>query len=134
MKLFKKLKDGGPESPVDGYFVFEIKSVASIVLLKFNKGCRETFHSHAFNALTWFLKGSMIEEDITGATYQYKKSILPKVTKRSKMHRVRSSEDSWAISVRGPWVDTWKEYCEEKQVFTTLTNGRKIISQSTEIN
>jgi len=47
MRLFQKAKDGGPESPVDGYFLIEIKSLFSIALLKFNNGGRENYHTHA---------------------------------------------------------------------------------------
>ena len=36
MKLLNKAKDGGSESPVDAYFLFENKHVGSIALLKFN--------------------------------------------------------------------------------------------------
>lgn len=55
-----KKKDGGPESPVDAYFLVELKGLFSIALLKFNKGCREAFHSHAFDAWTWFLSGDLV--------------------------------------------------------------------------
>ena len=56
MKLFSKCKDGGKESPVDGYFLIECKGLFSVALLKFNKGGREAYHTHAFDAYTWFLK------------------------------------------------------------------------------
>src|SRR5271154_4359591 len=60
MKLFKKMRDGGPESPVVGYFLVEIKSLFSVVLLHFG-GTREAFHSHAFNAVTLWLRGRVEE-------------------------------------------------------------------------
>jgi hypothetical protein len=59
MRFFHHGKDGGPESPVEGYWLFEIKWLCSIVLLKFNDGGREAYHSHAFNALSWLLKGDL---------------------------------------------------------------------------
>lgn len=52
MKILSKSYDGGPDSGVDGYWLIEIKSWFSIVLLHFNPGTREAFHNHAFNALT----------------------------------------------------------------------------------
>jgi hypothetical protein len=94
-QLFSKAKDGGKSSPVDGYFLFELKDLCSVAFLKFNKGTREEFHTHAFNALTWFVKGSLIEEDVDGSFKEYKRSIIPKVTLRSKNHRVIANEDSW---------------------------------------
>ena len=59
MKLFHKSHDGGKNSGVTGYWLIEWKSGFSIVVLRFSKGTREAFHSHAFNALTWWLKGSV---------------------------------------------------------------------------
>lgn len=127
MRLFKRAKDGGPDSPVDAYFLFEIKAFASIAILKFTKGGREAFHTHAFNALTWFIKGDMVEQDINGEYYVYKRSLLPKITKRSKNHRVIALQDSWCVTVRGPWSKTWTEDTDEKT--TVLTHGRKTISE-----
>ena len=64
MRFFSKVKDGGPESTVDAYFLIEIKNWFSIALLKLHKCSRENYHSHAFNALTWFIKGDMVEHRI----------------------------------------------------------------------
>lgn len=127
MKFFTKAKDGGPESPVDAYFLFEIKSLLTVAILKFNKGKREAFHTHAFHALTWFIKGDLIEEDISGDFHIYERGILPKVTKRSKNHRVIADKDSWCFTIRGPWSKTWTEDTDEKT--TVLTHGRKVVSE-----
>ena len=66
MRALSKTKDGGPKSSVEAYFLFEIKSIGSIALLKFNKGGRKEFHTHAFNALTWFIASSLKEEMYNG--------------------------------------------------------------------
>lgn len=127
MNLLNRRKDGGPESPVDMYFLCEFKSLFSIGLLKFNRGGREAFHSHAFDAYTWFLSGDLVEEDVSGDTYTYTKSILPKVTLKSKKHRVKAIKDSWCLTIRGPWTKYWEEYDEVKGQTTTLTHGRKVV-------
>ena len=127
MRFFQKVKDGGPESPVDAYFLFEIKNLISVAVLKFNEGRRENFHTHAFNAYTWFLSGELYEETIDGSVYRYTKSIFPKITRREKNHRVLAKRDSWCFTVRGPWKDTWTETNPENKEITTLTHGRKII-------
>ena len=125
MRFFSKVKDGGSKSPVDGYFLFELKSVCSVVLLKFNQGGREAFHTHAFNAYTWFICGSLREEKYDGSYYDYVKSVLPKYTPRDNNHRVAAIKDSWCLSLRGPWCDTWTENTETEKV--TLTHGRKVL-------
>ncbi len=130
MRLFYKGKDGGLESPVVGYWLIEIKNLFSIVLLKFNKGARENFHSHAFNALSWFIKGDLIEERLINnkVVYKtYKRGLIPKITKRDNLHRVHSYQTSWVFSIRGPWHETWKEYNKKQDKIIVLTNGRKEI-------
>lgn len=47
-RFFYKKFDGGKESGVVGYFLLEWKKVFSIGLLRFSKGSRENYHSHAF--------------------------------------------------------------------------------------
>lgn len=127
MKLFNRSKDGGPESLVKAYFLFEIKSMGSIAILRFNPGGREAFHTHAFNAWTWFLWGEMVEETYHPYLYPeyhfYKRSLFPKITRRSKNHRVIAYKTSWAFTIRGPWSKTWTETINGENI--VLTHGRK---------
>lgn len=127
MKILKRSKDGGPESPVDAFFVVEIKSLFSIALLRFNKGGREAFHTHAFNAWTWFISGDLVEEDINGEFHIYKRNILPKSTRRTKNHRVIADRTSWCLTVRGPWAKTWTE--DDETHHTVLTHGRQVVER-----
>ena len=129
MRVLEKAKDGGSESPVDAYFLLEVKSLFSIALLKFNKGGRENYHTHAFDALTWFLFGDLVEEDISGETYKYSFSILPKITKREKNHRVKTNKDSWCFTIRGPWVDYWTEDNPNTNETITFTHGREVVKK-----
>ena len=127
MKFFSKAKDGGPESPVDAYFLFEMKSLGSVALLKFNKGAREAFHTHAFGAMTWFICGDLIEEKIDGKKTVYRRSIFPKITKRTNNHRVIANKDSWCFTIRGPWKNTWTEDHDDET--TVLTHGRVVVEK-----
>lgn len=132
MKLFNKCKDGGPKSPVDAYFLIEWKDVFSIALLKFNKGCREEYHTHALHALTWFICGELSEQRLnifekTVISKPYRKSIIPKVTTRDNLHRVIAEKDSWCFTVRGPWVDSWWEYDMTNNTGHKLGVGRVVL-------
>jgi hypothetical protein len=131
MKFFSKAADGGKDSGVTGYFLVEIKSLFSIVLLRFNTGTREALHSHAFNAVTLWLKGKVVEHRVriqlsdemfwtTSKTYS---PGMMKYTSRDNCHQIEALKPSWAISFRGPWVDSWKEIRRGKT--TILTHGRK---------
>lgn len=134
MKFFKKCKDGGKNSPVDGYFLCEIKGLFSIALLKFNKGGREQFHTHAFDAYTWFLTGDLEEErlyeDGSHVFTKYTRKLLPKFTSKKNNHRVKANKDSWCLTIRGKWDDTWTEHDLNKGKVTTFTHGRNIVGES----
>lgn len=132
MKLFHKSKDGGPESTVTGYWLVEVKGLFSVVLLKFENGSRDAYHSHAFDSLNWVLKGKVEEwkqavPGHRGVTIQeHRPSWRPIKTLRSTFHKVVSHGTTWVFSLRGPWADTWDEYIPGKG-FQTLTHGRKVV-------
>ena len=111
MKLFHKSYDGGADSGVTGYWLIEIKSLFSIVLLHFSPGSREAFHSHAFNALTWWLKGHVKEEYLDEKPSKlWVPSLKPKWTPKNCFHKILAGErGAWALSIRGPWDATWFE-------------------------
>lgn len=123
MKLLHKAKDGGSESTVTGYWLIEWKQVFSIVLLKFEGKSREVFHTHAFNSISWLLKGCLVELFLSGDIRKHIPSLKPIITKREDFHQVSSDGTSWVLSFRGAWVDKWKEYTQETNVYY-LSSGR----------
>lgn len=128
MKFFSLAKDGGKDSHVTALFFVEIKPLFTIVLLHFAKGTRDAFHSHAFNALTLWLKGRVKEhmlDDFFTGTNSWKAGQV-KYTPRNCFHKVEALEDTWALSIRGPWVDTWREFSTSFG-FRTLSHGRKVV-------
>lgn len=131
MKFLHYGKDGGPESTVHGFWLIEIKWLFSIALLRFSNGSRDSYHSHAFNSISWLLKGKLREYLILIGhvliTKTYKPRIWAIVTRRNTFHRVVSEEVSWVFTIRGPWSKTWREYNPNSGTFTTLTNGRKVV-------
>lgn len=127
MRVLQKRKDGGEQSTVDAYFLIEIKSLFSIAILKFNKGSRANYHSHAFTAWTWFLKGSMTEKFLITPSKEYKRTLLPKVTHKNNIHKVVAKTTSWCFTIRGPWEKNWLEYDPTTNQEITLTNGRKVV-------
>lgn len=126
MRIFSKTKDGGPGSPVTAFFLFEFKKFGSVALLRFNQGGRESFHTHAFKAWTWFLTGSMVEEKIVGEFKPYQRSLFPKHTPRENNHRVLALTTSWCFTIRGPWVDEWTEDHPKTGERTVFTHGRVV--------
>lgn len=109
-RFFYKKPDGGLSSGVTGYFLLEWKKIFSIGILHFKSGSREAFHSHAFNAITFWLSGKVTEEKLNGENKDFFPSIKYKYTKRNNFHRVVAHKSTWALTFRGPWQDFWQEY------------------------
>lgn len=124
-KFFSGGKDGGKKSHVDGFWFVELKGLFSVVLLRFNKGSREAFHTHAFNAYTFWLKGHVTEHHMDGTEMDWRPSLRPKFTGRGTYHKVFAHETTYALSFRGPWQKEWKEYRQDEGREVTLTHGRK---------
>jgi hypothetical protein len=133
MKFFKKMKDGGAESTVTGYWLVEMKSLFSIVLIKFEGKSREAYHSHAFNCINWVLKGELREDRMWHHTihkinHSYRRfvpSLKPFFILRDDFHKVDSVGTTWVLSFRGPWADRWHEWRPAEDRYVTLTHGRK---------
>lgn len=139
MKFLWNDKDGGSESKVWCYGI-EIKSLFSIILLRFENGSREAYHSHAFNCLNWILKSqckfaghltedrvipeSLKESKIRYWQFVYWPSIQPFIIRRDDLHKVSSYGRTWVLSFRGPWSKTWKEYIPDENRIAILTHGR----------
>lgn len=135
MKFLTKRTDGGPESNVTGYWLIEWKSVFSIALLRFRQGSREAYHSHAFNAWSLILWGSLVEVTLLAGDGRWPRTVRRYLrrgmflhTPREQMHKVYGiAKNTWAISFRGPWSDTWEEVLKDGSR-VTLTHGRKVVA------
>jgi hypothetical protein len=127
MRFLEKVKDGGPDSPVPAYVLVEIKSLFSVMLLHFG-GSREAYHSHAFNALTLWLKGRVYEFTPFSDRQRPWYAGQWKYTPRGLMHKIRPVGSAWALTFRGPWAKTWQEFLPAENKFVTLTNGRKVVA------
>lgn len=127
--IFHKGKDGGPESKVDGFWLFRCKWLFTIALLRFGQGSRDAFHSHAFNSISWLLSGWLLEmfHGTWRPTRTHRPSMKPIITKRTDVHMVFGGDESnWVLTFRGPWHDTWQEVVDGELI--TLTHNRKRVS------
>jgi hypothetical protein len=130
MRLFFRSKDGGAESSVTGYWLIEAKGLFSIVLLRFDGLSREAFHTHAFDCLSWVVKGALQEVILGGPSLLRWASWLPFITRRSTFHKVHSIVPrTWVLSIRGPWTARWEEYLPMTNEFVTLSTGREVVSR-----
>jgi hypothetical protein len=124
MKILSWEKDGGEKSTVHGLYIIEIKSLFSIILLRFSNGSREAYHSHAFNCFSWILSGKLKEHHKSGKENWITPSWKSFCTFRDTYHKVQSYDTTWALTFRGPWKNNWKEYLEDENRERILTHGR----------
>ena len=132
MKFLSLGTDGGKNSGVKGFWFIEIKNLFSIAFLRFQKGTRENYHSHAFNAYSWFLWGKIEEQHKDKDPMIWTPSLWPKSTPRSTFHRVNALETTYVFTIRGPWSKTWLEWDPKNEEYIELTNSRKVLSRGAE--
>lgn len=125
VKFLKLCKDGGYDSTVWAYFLFEIKWLFSIALLRFEDGSRDAYHSHAFHCVSWVLRGALEEEILGDDIHWHVPRFLPFITRRTTFHKVTSVGRSWVLTLRGPWAKSRQEYLPAEDRVVTLTHGRK---------
>jgi hypothetical protein len=136
-------KDGGEQSRV-WCWGFEFKRLFSVLLLKFDEGSREAFHTHAFNSVSLVLRGALHEVQMLappanddGTTTAHKCVTLmhciphtpswrPVFTYRDTFHMVEGrARATWVLTLRGPWADNWREFLPEGARHIRLTHGRR---------
>ena len=108
----KKRIDLGEQS-VTELTILEYKKWFSIKLFNFHKseGVQDRFHTHAFNAYSFLLKGDYTEEVLEGdkivkcARSRSKALFIPK----NSYHRITRSKGCVTILITGPWGETFKE-------------------------
>jgi hypothetical protein len=126
VKFLSVSKDGGPESSVWAYWLFEAKALASVALLRFVGASREAYHSHAFDCVSWIIRGELREQHLDGALVSHKPSLRPVITRRATFHKVDSVGTTWVLTFRGPWARTWLEFLPASGEVVRLANGRRV--------
>lgn len=113
------------------FIIFEFKPLGGIIINVFNTDTQNRFHSHAFWAFSWMVRGWYNEEVIEG------NQIISKIVKpcfrfipRNYIHKIQqSSKNAVSITFEGPWHSTWNEYFDDGRI-KTYTWGRKVLFDS----
>lgn len=111
----KKKIDLGDQS-VTELTILEYKKLFSIKLFKFHKssGKQDRFHTHAFNALSFLIKGDYTEEIIKDNKImkcRRNRSRILYIPKDS-YHRITKSDSCYTLLLTGPWGGEFKELRE----------------------
>lgn len=113
------------------FTIIEVKHLFGIIVNIFNTENQDRFHSHAFHAFSWMIRGHYYEEVILPDS----KVIVKKIEKsrfipRNYIHKITSSsKNAMSVTFEGPWESTWNEYFDNYRV-KTYTWGRKVLFDS----
>lgn len=124
--------DGGKESNSRIYGL-EIKSLFSILVIRVKGPTRPVFHSHAFSAISWVLKGVLRERQRIWPGYnsiRHRANCRAIWTTWSTCHDVQPippESTTWVLHFRGPWRKQWIEIPHGGTTITTLSHGRQVV-------
>lgn len=113
------------------FTIIEVKYLGGIVVNIFNTEDQDRFHSHAFSALSWMVKGHYYEDVVV----EGKRVITKKIEKsrfipRNYIHKItKSSPNAMSITFEGPWESTWNEYFDNGRI-KTYSWGRTVTFDS----
>jgi len=138
MIFFKKKRVELGSGHIIGYTLFESKYLFSIIVYNWKTIDQNRFHSHAFAAVAFLLRGSYREKYYDKKTGEVKEKIVnqwlkPRYLPKNYTHCVLKSEpNTWTIVFVGPWQKHWCEFFPQG-TNTTLGKwvkygwGRKIV-------
>jgi hypothetical protein len=129
--MFNKVRVALGQGYLDRYTILEIKWLFSIYFHVFNTVEQDRFHTHAFGAWAFLIRGGYEEEFIVSGQIR-KKQVRPgmRFIPKAYNHRLLKSEpNTLSILFAGPWSSTWTE--ENDRFVRTLTWGRKEINRTT---
>lgn len=112
------------------FTIIEIKYLFGIIVNIFNTENQDRFHSHAFHAFSFMIKGYYYEHVIIGTECVTKKIEKSRFIPRNYIHKItKSTKNAMSITFEGPWESTWNEYFDNGRV-KTYTWGRKVLFDS----
>ena len=136
IKMFSKKEVALGKGSVTQYTLFECKWLFSIIFYKWNTVDQIRFHTHAFAAVAFLLRGWYEEKVITyndvGLQFTTQKTVnqwlKPRYLPRNYCHSIGYALPSTITMVLcGPWQKTWKEFFPDSKKWVTYTWGRKVI-------
>lgn len=125
------------------FTIIEIKYLFGIIVNIFNTDNQDRFHSHAFNAFSWMIRGYYYEEVIVSETdpskyhpYWLGVSVITKKIEKSRfipknyIHKItKSSPNAISITFEGPWDKNWNEFFDDGRI-KHYSWGRKVLYDS----
>jgi hypothetical protein len=144
--IFRKKRVELGDGHITQYTIFESKYLFSIILYNWKTIRQNRFHSHAFSALAFLLRGQYEEETYSKGVIKKKvvnQWLKPRFLPQHYCHRIlKADPHTWTLVLVGPWSKYWYEFfdnakevnAEDKyyECWVKYTWGRKVISKQSE--
>lgn len=112
------------------FTIIEIKYLFGIIVNIFNTTDQDRFHSHAFHALSWMVRGHYFEDVLENNAVISKKIERSRFIPKNYIHKITlSTPNAVSVTFEGPWGSTWNEYFDSGRV-KTYGWGRKVLFDS----
>lgn len=129
MIYFKKKRIELGEGHIIQYTLFENKKFGGIWIYNWKTIKQNRFHTHAFSAYAFLLKGSYTEEVIKNGKIIVKEVnqwLKPRFLPKNYTHRIlKAKPKTWTIVFFGKWIDHWWEYFDDSKTWVKYGWGRK---------
>lgn len=133
MIFFKKKRVELGDGHIIAYTLFEHKNLFSIIIYHWKSIAQNRFHTHAFSALAFLLRGSYTEERIVNGkieTHKVKGIFKPRFLPKNYTHRIlQAKPKTWSIVFVGPWIPYWFEYFHDTKTWVKYTWGRVVVGK-----
>ena len=129
IKFFKSKEVALGVGSVTQYTVFECKQLFSIIFYRWNTVDQVRFHTHAFNAYAFLLRG-YYEEKVIKDNKIINKTVnqlfKPRFLARNYCHSIGYAKpNTMTLVITGRWQDTWQEYFPDTEEWVTYSWGRQ---------
>ncbi len=147
MNLFQKIKDSTffkksnvclGKGTVTQYILIENKHFFSIIFYKWNTISQSRFHSHAFNAVAFLIKGFywekiIFDESCTEVDNVINVPLVPRFLPKNYIHSIGYSKpNTITMLISGKWDENWHEYFPDSKKWVRYGWGRVVIDKSSE--
>jgi hypothetical protein len=135
--IFRKKKVALGEGHVEQFIIFENKHLFSIILYKWFTIDQIRFHTHAFSAVAFLLKGwyweKILFKDIEMPNF-VNVPFLPRFLPKNYCHAIQQAKPGTrTLVITGPWQKHWYEYFPDTKTWVKYHWGREKVEKLTEL-
>ena len=131
--VWKKKKVALGEGHVEQFIIFENKKLFSIILYKWFTIDQIRFHTHAFSAVAFLLKGWYWEKIRFGKTEMtnfVNVPLVPRFLPKNYCHAIQQARPGTrTLVITGPWQKHWFEYFPDTETWVKYHWGRKKVEK-----